>query len=194
MDVYFSVDVETDGPIPGPYSLLAFGIVVAGAFDGTTFLRPTERQTFYRELRPISNEFQAEALRISGLDRSRLVLSGADPAVAMREAADWIEEVAGGGDPILVAYPLSFDWMWIYWYFMNFLEASPFGHSRGFDIKTAYAAKARVPFGRAGRSQLPSELRSTLPHTHDALDDAAEQAEIFARIFEWDGDQTTSID
>jgi len=37
----------------------------------------------------------------------------------------------------------------------------------------------------AGRAPLSPELRSSLPHTHHALDDAREQAEIFARLFEW---------
>lgn len=33
--------------------MLSFGMVVAGTFDGTTFRRSVNRQTFYRELRPI---------------------------------------------------------------------------------------------------------------------------------------------
>lgn len=190
VDVYFSADIETDGPIPGPYSMLAFGIVVAGTFDGKLFRRPVERQTFYRELRPISSQFQTEALRINGLDRNRLLQSGEDPAGAMRDAADWISKVAGGGEPVLVAYPLSFDWTWLYWYFMNFLEVSPFNHSRCFDIKTAYAVKAQVPIAGAGRAKLPEKLLPAAPHTHNALDDALEQAEIFAKIFDWDGQGT----
>ena len=39
-DIYISADVETDGPIPGPYSMLSFALVYAGAFDGKTFFRP----------------------------------------------------------------------------------------------------------------------------------------------------------
>jgi hypothetical protein len=39
-DVYFSADVETDGPIPGPYSILSVAIVYAGSFDGRKFVRP----------------------------------------------------------------------------------------------------------------------------------------------------------
>ena len=55
VDAYFSADVETDGPIPGRYSVLSFALVFAGTFDGETFLRPLDyRKTFYRELRPIS--------------------------------------------------------------------------------------------------------------------------------------------
>lgn len=59
VDMYFSADVETDGPIPGPYSILSFAIVYAGTFDGKTFRRPQDyRKVFYRELRPISEAFK----------------------------------------------------------------------------------------------------------------------------------------
>ena len=40
VDVYFSADVETDGPIPGPFSILSFALVYAGRFDGGRFERP----------------------------------------------------------------------------------------------------------------------------------------------------------
>jgi len=43
VDAYFSADVETDGPIPGPFSMLSFAIVYAGTFDGTNFVRPAMR-------------------------------------------------------------------------------------------------------------------------------------------------------
>lgn len=60
-DVYFSADVETDGPIPGPYSLLSFALVYAGTFDGHRFTRPTSfDRAIYAELRPISENFEAE--------------------------------------------------------------------------------------------------------------------------------------
>ena len=36
-DTYISADIEADGPIPGQYSMLAFGLAVAGTLDGTTF-------------------------------------------------------------------------------------------------------------------------------------------------------------
>lgn len=187
-DVYFSADVETDGPIPGPYSMLSVGITVAGRFDGKTFQRPTNPETFYRELKPISEKWQADALEVNQLDRERLKLEGVDAATAMNDLSEWIQAASVGGEPVLVAYPLSFDWTWLYWYFINFTGFSPFNHSRCFDIKTAFAVKARLPVSGAGRAKLPPRLRPQAPHTHKALDDAQEQAEIFARVFEWNGE------
>ena len=189
VDVYFSVDVETDGPIPGPFSMLSMALVYAGRFDGMRFQRADDLNcSFYRELRPISADFQPEAMAINRLDRDKLMLEGVVPEVAMAEAAQWVREIAGEGEPVLVAYPLSFDWSWLYWYFVRFApEGSPFNHSRAFDIKTAFAVKAGIPIADAGRSNLTAELRASGTHTHHALDDAKEQAEIFANIFEWRG-------
>src|ERR1035438_4209677 len=96
LDVYFSADVETDGPIPGPFSMLSFGLVVAGTFDGETFKRPANYgQSFYRELRPVSDEFQIDALRVNGLDRDRLLREGTLPTIAINDAAQWVRETAG---------------------------------------------------------------------------------------------------
>jgi hypothetical protein len=189
LDVYFSADVETDGPIPGPFSMLSLGLVLAGTFDGKTFSRPTHyEQSFYRELRPISSDFQMKALQVNGLDRERLLNEGVLPVDAMTEASRWIRAIAGRGRPVLVAYPLSFDWSFLYWYFVKFSsEGSPFDHSQCFDIKTAFAVKAHIPIASAGRRRLMPSLRPSGVHTHNALDDAIEQAQVFANLFEWDG-------
>ena len=182
-ETYISVDIEADGPIPGPYSMVSFGMTVAGRMTGKIF-EPVdaEAHTLYAELKPISDDHVPESLAVSGLDREALIREGLDPAEAMRAAATWIGEVCGNSTPVLAAYPLSYDWMWIYWYFMRFAGASPFGHSRCIDIKTLYAVKAGVPIGWATKRQMPKHLRSSRPHTHNALDDAIEQAELLQNL------------
>jgi hypothetical protein len=189
VDAYFSADVETDGPIPGPFSILSFAIVYAGRFDGEHFLRPQRYdRSLYKELKPISDNFQPDALRVNKLDRARLCIEGELPGRAMTEASRWVRSIAGSANPVLVAYPLSFDWSWLYWYFIRYSDdGSPFGYSRCFDIKTALAVKAGIPIASSARSRLHPSLRSARQHTHHALDDAIEQAEIFGNVFEWKG-------
>lgn len=186
-DIYFSADVETDGPIPGPYSMLSFALVRAGTFDGQHFIRPSHYDRhLYVELRPISNNFEVEALQVNGLDRNRLMTEGQDPQDAMTLASEWIRTQSRGGQPVLVAFPLSFDWTWLYWYFVNFSKnGSPFEHSRCLDLKTAYAIKANVPICQSGKSRIPAIFKGAHVHTHNALDDAIEQAELFGNIFQW---------
>lgn len=185
-DLYISGDVETDGPIPGRFSMLSFGFAVVGSYDGVAFERaPLGGRTFYTELQPIGTEFEEEALRVNGLNRSQLVAEGRDPHSAMKSAAEWVDEVSVGHRPIFVGYPATFDWMWLYWYFIEFGGYSPFGFSGCIDLKTMIALKTGVPVSNARKSNLPKELRATTPHTHHALDDAIEQGEIFANTFTW---------
>ena len=106
----------------------------------------------------------------------------------MTKACEWVKQVAGTAKPVLVAYPLSFDWTWLYWYFIQYSKSgSPFDYSRCFDIKTALAVKAGIPIAEASRSRLDPLLQSRHQHTHHAVDDAIAQAEIFANVFEWRG-------
>lgn len=187
-DVYISADIEADGPIPGPYSMLAFGFAVAATFDGTRFEpRDPAAATFYRELKPISSEFDADALAVAGLDRALLAKEGADPAAAMGEAAHWLRSEAGDRRLVMIGYPVVFDWMFLHWYFVRFIGESPFGFSGALDMKTMYQQKARVPLELAGRRDLPSEFTSDRQHTHNARYDAVEQADIFNRLFPWEG-------
>ncbi|MFB9394319.1 3'-5' exoribonuclease domain-containing protein [Streptomyces coeruleoprunus] len=186
--LYISVDIEADGPIPGPYSMLSLGAAVAGRqdVDGYVAADP-EADTFYRELRPISGEFVPEALVVSGLDRDRLLVEGADPAAALGEFAAWVRGVSGGAQPVMCGYPASYDWTFLYWYLVRFTGGSPFGHSGCLDMKTLYATKARLPLRAVAKRTMPRELLSARRHTHHALDDAIEQAELFSNLMAWPG-------
>jgi hypothetical protein len=188
-DVYISVDVEADGSVPLVHSLLSLGACVAGTFDGKVFRRSDPLGcTFYAELRPVSDEFDPAALAVAQLDRARLAAEGEEPAVAMRRFVAWVHDAARGGRPVFVAYPASFDWPWVAAYLERYVPgASPFGFSGVLDMKTMYVLKAGVRIGKSAKRAMPKELLSTRPHTHHALDDAVEQAELFANLWEWSG-------
>ncbi|MEW2416111.1 3'-5' exoribonuclease [Streptomyces sp. NPDC046866] len=195
--LYISVDIEADGPIPGPYSMISFGAAVAGLQDGASYTAADpQARTFYRELRPISDQYVPEALAVSGLDRDRLLREGADPAGAMAAFRAWVRKVAqeAGAQPVMCGYPASFDWTFLYWYLMRFGGDSPFGHSGCLDMKTLYAAKARVPLRAAVKGRMPAALRSTRRHTHHALDDAVEQAELMSNLMLWQGHEGGGTD
>jgi hypothetical protein len=187
-DIYISLDIEADGPIPGPFSMLAFGLAVAGRFDGRSFERvDPEEWTYYRELAPISPSFDPQALEVAHLDRTRLESEGMPPEQAMNDVSKWIATVSGDHRPVIVGFPLLFDWMFFYWYLRKFTKDPPITFSSGLDMKSIYQQKAGVTFGAAGKTDLPSFLRSSRPHTHNALDDAIEQAELFVKLVEWQG-------
>lgn len=191
-EVYFSIDVEADGAIPGPFSMSSFGIVACGYRQKGGLLVDLDLDAdvncFYRELKPISNDFEPAAAAVAGLDRDELISKGADPETAMKEAAAFIENrVASLGKnirPVFMGWPVSYDWLFTYWYFMKFAH-SPFGHSSAIDLKSVFATKADIPLRRVGKRMIPKELQSKRKHTHNALDDARGQGELGMNILRW---------
>ncbi|MFG2000045.1 exonuclease [Spirillospora sp. NPDC048911] len=175
-ELYLAVDVEADGPIPGPYSMISLGIAVVG--------RP--ELTFYTELRPISDDFVPAALAVSGLDRDRLLREAPAPAAAMAEAARWINGLRRIGRPVFLAGPAVFDGMFVHWYFQRFLGRSPFSNSgAGIDLRSYWMGMTGGEWSDSRKTSIKRELELTgLPHTHHAGEDAAELAQVFEAVLD----------
>lgn len=199
-EVYFSVDVEADGPVPGLYSLSSFGAVAFGhrsatnkGADGTGLVTvdiDASENAFYSELAPISEVFDPAAAAVAGLNRQHLIDHGETPVASFNRFVYWVDEtterIGGpGARAVFVAYPLPYDWMWIYWYLMTYAGRSPFGHSSALDAKTMLAVKMDRLVRFIGKRSIPKSLMSNRRHTHNALDDAKEQAELFINLLRW---------
>jgi ribonuclease T len=169
----FSVDVESSGPIPGKYSMLALGACAVDSLD----------ESFYAELKPISFEFVPEALKVSGFDLARLDREGQPPGDAMRNFRTWVEAVAGSAKPVFVGFNACYDWQFVNWYLETYAGGNPFGFG-GVDIKSYYMGLTGKPWSASSSSQLPPDFRPDLPQTHNALDDARSQASIFAKMLQ----------
>jgi DNA polymerase III epsilon subunit-like protein len=172
-EIYISVDIETAGPVPGEYSMLSLGACVV--YDTP--------QTFYVELRPVTERFVPEALAVAGLSLTELAKHGTDPTVGMTQFEQWVNGVANGGHPVFVAFNATFDWMFMSYYFHRFLGRNPFGIS-GLDIKAYYMGKLNTTWEQTTKCNIKPEFLSGRKHTHNALDDALEQADIFRKILE----------
>ena len=186
-ELYFSVDVEADGPIPSLYSMLSIGVCVAGRkSEGGPFIgMDPDAYEWYAELKPIPDAtFIPEALAVSGLDRTKLIKEGEDPFLAMLQLNRWVLDTAAKFDarPIFVAYPLGFDWSFVHWYFMAYNKSDPFGFSNAIDIKTMFMTQSRNLLTKSTKKNMPKELGSKRKHTHNALDDAKGQADLFANL------------
>ncbi|GIH71290.1 3'-5' exonuclease [Sphaerimonospora thailandensis] len=173
-ELYVAVDVEADGPIPGPYSMISLGMAVVGRPD----------LTFYTELRPISDDFVPKALAVSGLDRERLLREAPTAEQAMSAATRWIDGLRRIGRPVFLAGPAVFDGMFVHWYFMRFLGKSPFNISgAGLDLRSYWMGLTGCEWGDSRKTMIIKQLGLTgLTHTHHAGDDAAELAQIFEAI------------
>jgi hypothetical protein len=172
-ELYVAVDVEADGPIPGPYSMLSLGMAVAGRPD----------LTFYTELKPISDDFVPEALAVSGLDRDRLIAEAPTAEDAMKAAASWINGLRKQGKPVFLAAPAVWDGMYVHWYFTRFTGRSPFGATgSGVDLRSYWMGRTGGTWFGSRKTDILRAVGLTLPHTHHAGEDAAELAQIFDKV------------
>jgi hypothetical protein len=152
------VDVESDGPIPGDYSLVCFGALV---------VEPGLERSFYGRLRPISDRFDPEALAVSGFSREETLVFD-DPKEVMTRFAEWLTE-NGGKRLVFISDNNGYDWQFINWYFHHFLGWNPFGHSSQ-NLGSLYKGLVKDTFTSF------KHLRRT-SHTHHPVDDARGNAE-----------------
>lgn len=159
---YFVIDVESDGPSPHNRSMVCFGAVLVN----------DQTKTFYGETKPISEEYEPQALAISGFSREEH-LEFDDPKTVMEDFEKWIFSVSDGSRPIFISDNIAYDWKWIDYYFHRYVGRNPFGFS-GRRIGDLYCGMVKD----AGKnSEWKRKYRKTR-HTHDPVDDAKGNAEV----------------
>src|SRR5262245_39275342 len=120
-EVFVSVDVEADGPIPGPHSMLSMG-AAAFVIDWSDAPAASAAGTF---------EVNLETLPGAGGDPNTMAWWASQPAAweacrrdlrapadAMRDFTAWLDGLPGR--PTFVAYPAGFDFTFVYWYLVRF--------------------------------------------------------------------------
>lgn len=176
-EIYISTDIEADGPIPGPYSMLSFGsaaFTAEGKLIGTftANLETLPDATMH----PGTKQFWDRNPKAWAACRENLT----DPKEAMEDYKKWLESL--DGKPVFVAYPAGFDFTFVYWYLINFIGFSPFSHSC-LDMKTYAMSLMETDFRKSTKRNMPkSWFKKGLPHTHVALDDAIEQGYLFCNM------------
>ena len=176
-EIYVSTDVETDGPIPGPNSMLSLG---AAAYRADKTLVSTFSVNL-ETLPGASGNPETMAWwagRPHQWTECRKEPKGAKEA--MTAYVEWVEKL--GGTLVFVGYPATFDFLFVYWYMINFVGRSPFSFS-ALDIKSYTMAVLKTPFRGSTKRNMPGKWFQGLPkHTHVALDDAIEQGALFCNI------------
>lgn len=175
-EVYVSTDVETDGPIPGPHSLLSFASAaylsdkkVVGTFTANLETLP--------EARPHPETMAWWRSHPDAYAATRTDLEA--PAAALPRYVAWVKALPGR--PVFVGYPAGFDFLFVYWYLIRFAGESPFSFS-ALDIKTYAMALLKTEYRQAVKRNMPARWFDRLPHTHVALDDALEQGALFCNM------------
>lgn len=180
-EIYISVDIEADGPIPGPNSMLSLGAVaidVSGNelsaftinFDQLAAASPDPDTQKWWATQPVA---VFEAARSNPQP----------PLTATLRFRAWVEALRDrhGGTPVFVGYPAGFDFLFVYWYLVMFTGGSPFSFS-AIDIKTYAMAVLGMPYREINKKELRPFIPKGMRHTHVALDDAREQGHMFVNL------------
>lgn len=178
-EIYVSTDVETDGPIPGVNSMLSFASAayltdktLLGTFSANLESLP-DAKSDPKTMAFWSTEPIAWAAARQDLQH---------PQQAMQNYLSWLKNLPG--KPVLIGFPVAFDFMFIYWYLMRYVGESPFSFS-ALDIKTYAMAMLKTPYRKTIKREMPSHwFDKQFPHTHIALDDALEQGSLFCNMLE----------
>lgn len=178
-EIYISTDVETDGPIPGPHSMLSFG---SAAYTPDKKLVSTfsANLEMLEGAAPHPKTAEWWATQPAAWAACRTDLQ--KPEAAMLAYVEWIKTL--DGKPVFVAYPAGFDFLFIYWYLMRFVGQSPFSHS-ALDMKSYAMAVLKAEYRESTKRNMPKQWFDKFPHTHVALDDAIEQGALFCNMLKF---------
>ncbi|MDD5070185.1 MAG: exonuclease [Candidatus Omnitrophica bacterium] len=176
VEIFISTDVESDGPIPGVYSMLSFGsaAMLANKEIISTFSANLETLPGASQDSDTMHWWQGQK---DAWDACRKDLQ--NPEQAMLSYVNWLDNL--GGRPVFLAYPASFDFNYIYWYLMKFVGRSPFEYM-ALDIKSYAMAVLKKPFYDVTKSNMPEEWFDQSKKSHIALEDAIEQGQLFCNI------------
>jgi len=175
-EIYLSTDVETDGPIPGPNSMLSFA---SAAFSADKKMLGTFSANLHTLDGAVGDPKTMEWWKTQPAAWEACRKDLESPEHAMRRYVDWIKGL--GGKPVFVAYPAGFDFLFVYWYLIRFTGASPFSHS-ALDIKTFAMAMLGTDYRDSTKRNMPKHWFDDAPHTHVALDDAIGQGMLFCNM------------
>jgi len=179
METYISIDVEADGPIPGEFSMLSLG---AAAFS---LGNRTPLSTFGANLKTLPDA-STHPSTMAWWDKNQEAWKEAttdprDPEEVMKDFQRWMRGLPG--KPVLVGYPITFDFSFVYWYYVRFVGfPAPFSFS-ALDLKTMAMVKMGTGFHTAAKRRMPKKWFEGAPaHTHRALDDAIGQGVLFVNM------------
>ena len=179
--IYFSTDIETDGAIPGKYSMLSFG---SAAFNPDGKLL----DTYSANLKTLPGASQdpstMEWWKTQPVAWEAHRANTRTPEEVMPEYVRWVKSVSIRGEkvsPVFVGYPAGFDFLFMYWYLIAFAGESPFSFS-ALDIKSAAMVLLNTDYRSATKRNFPRRWFGKSRHTHVAIDDAIEQGEMWCNM------------
>jgi hypothetical protein len=177
-EIYVSTDIETDGPIPGEYSMLSFGSAAYLADKTLIATFSANLETLPgAKTNPVTMAWWETQPTAWAACRSDLQ----PPELAMKNYVTWLKALPG--KCVFVGFPAGFDFTFMFWYLIKFAGESPFSFS-ALDVKSYAMAIMKTGYRKSVKRNMPKHWFDPLPHTHIALEDAIEQGALFCNMLQ----------
>lgn len=178
---YLSIDGETDGPVPGLFSLRSVGMALFSTSGNVIWkfesnMKPLEGATVDKK----TWEWWNEPEQKDAFDY--MLSSPREPEEVFVELAQVFKTLKQTYKIFVICWPACFDWAFIQYYMYKFLGENPLG--RAAKCATSYAwamAKTNNP-NVSIHNLLDIWDDKRFQHTHKALDDALEQGARFINM------------
>lgn len=172
--ILISIDAEFTGRMPGVNSMISLGAVAytqAGKEISSFKVNIAELAGSLREKETM------EWWSTQPLAWATATIDPKTPRSGMIFFANWLIRLPG--NPKLMGWPLPVDFMYIKWYYENFVGEAPFGFD-GIDIKSFAMGKLDLSIDEISRSLVRKRLGiPNRAYSHDPCDDARDQAELY---------------
>lgn len=187
---YISVDIETDGLVAGRNNMISLGAAAIDMDNGHIVNKFKMNLTLVPDLIVDKETMLWWKLYPQAYEAARAHATA--PNIVMEAFVDWVHSLATQ-DSIIFGWKPILDLAFLRYYIHRF---HPFGtklcldgifarHGFGLDQKTVAAIALKQPYRKTKMDNLPNSLRLNeegeiiANHSHDALEDATEQAYIF---------------
>lgn len=187
--MYLSIDVETTHDVPGVGSMLSLGVCAIQWSNRDSKWGVVSE--FYKKLIELPegtwNPAVIDFWKTCPKALEEATTNSEDPAKVMLQFRAWCTELkwTWRRDLVPFANPAGYDYSFLRYYMVRFAgDDEPLGH-RCADMRSVVAEKLKIPFRQAGKGNYPRQWsRDGFEHTHSAIEDAREQAFLWARMLD----------
>ncbi len=184
--VYVVTDIEADGATPGENSMLSFASVAVDAND-------KKIDEFEAVLKPLDGA-KSDTCTMTWFKSQPDALAAAtlnpQPAAeVITRYIGWVRNLPG--DPIFVAHPMSFDGLWMDYYFREFADirlikgprsGDRLSFSGGLCLRSFAAGKLGWPIWDCRPERYSADWLGHHSHSHRAIDDARGYANLLITL------------
>jgi DNA polymerase III alpha subunit (gram-positive type) len=188
--IYFSVDIETDGVVAGRNNMLSLGAAALDMHTGKIVATFKQNLQMVNDLEPDADTMQWWKNYPEAFDKAREYANS--PEHVMWEFVQWVQ-LWQQNDSIIFAWKPVMDLAFVRYYIHRFhpngeklcIKSIFARQGFGLDQKTVAAIALHQSYRKTKMDSLPQSLRLDeegkvmMNHSHDALEDAIEQAHIF---------------